>query len=234
MSPLRRLCELFVAPPAGPSPAGREDFVPPDEEPDRACAEPAPRTPPGIAVLAPADDAHALGAALALALAGRRRARVVVVCGWSAGSATGQSWRAPAMPAARRLATALGQRGHDARAGGRLALVRLAGVPLEASAEARRALAAAGAAPTILALGGPRVPEFDALLAEQDLVVVGTPSGTDPVLGQLALAGLAAGCSRACVCEVPPAHPARALAAAGLALLPSTRRPLAAALEAMS
>jgi hypothetical protein len=85
----------------------------------------------------------------------------------------------------------------------------------------------------VLALGGPRVAAFDGLLAEQDLVVVATPSGTDPALGRLALAGLQSAVARVCVCEVPPARPDRAVAAAGLALLPSTRRPLAVAVEAL-
>ena len=77
------------------------------------------------------------------------------------------------------------------------------------------------------------MPAFDPLLSEQDLVVVATPRGSDPALGRLALAGLAANVTRACACEVPPARPARAVAAAGLGLLPSVRRPLAVAVEAL-
>lgn len=231
MSALRSLLEHFVAPPADRRVAGHDDFVPPDEGPDRACAEPAPRTPPGVAVLAPADDAQPLGAALALAIARRRRAAAVVVCVWTAGSAGRPWWRAPALPAARRLAAAFGARGHDVRTAGRLVLVRLAAMPLEASVQARRAAAAAGDAPTVLALGGPRPAEFEELLADQDLVVVATPSGTDPALRRLALSGLAAGTSRACACEVPVEQLGRATAAAGLVLLPSARRALAGAVE---
>jgi len=100
--------------------------------------------------------------------------------------------------------------------------------------EARRATAAAGDAPTVLALGGPRVSAFDELLGDQDLVVVATPSGTDPALARLALAGLASGAARTCACEVPPPRPARTVAAAGLALLPSARRALAVPVEALS
>lgn len=234
MSVLRTVLEHFVQPPGDPRPAAHEDFVPHDEGPDRACAEPAPRTPPGVAVLSPAADAQALGAALGLALAGRRRAPVVVVCVWTAGSAAWPPWRAPAMPAARRLAGSLSARGHDARPAGRLAVVRLAAAPDEGAAEARRATAAAGGAPTVLALGGPRVEAFDDMLSRQDLVVVATPSGTDPALARLALAGLTADVTRICACEVPPAHPARTMAAAGLTLLPSTRRALAVPVEALS
>lgn len=223
----------FVTPSGSPRPAAHEDFVRPDEEPDRACAEPAPRTPPGIALLAGAADAQPLGAALGLALAGRRRAPVVAVFVWTAGLPCAPVWRAPARPAARRLASALAARGHDARAAGRLAIVRLPGPAADAAAQARRATAAAGGVPTVLALGGPRVAAFDELLAEQDLVVVATPSGTDPALARLALASLASGTARACACELSPAPPARSLAACGLALLPSARRALAESFEAL-
>lgn len=234
MSALRTLVEHFVAPPSGAPEASHNDFVPPDEGPDRACAEPAPRTPPGVALLAPADDAQPLGAALGLAMASRRRAPVAVVCEWTAGSAGGHWWRAPAMPAARRLASSLGARGHDARGAGRLVIVRLPADPVVAALDARRAVAAAGSAPTVLALGRPRVAELDELLAEQDLVVVATPSGTDPALRRLALCGLATGAARACACEIPAARVGRAAAASGLALLPSARRPLADIVEALS
>jgi hypothetical protein len=228
------ILEHFVQPPGGPDSAAGGDFVTPDEGPDWACAEPAPRTPPGVAVLSPAPDAYALGAAIGLAVARRRRSAVVAVCVWTAGSAGRQGWRAPAMPAARRLAAALIARGHAARAAGRLVVVRLPASPDEAAVQARRATAAAGGAPTVLALGGPRVAAFDDLLAEQDLVVVATPSGTDPALARLALAGLTSGAARTCACEVPPAHPARTVAAAGLMLLPSARRALAVPVEALS
>ncbi len=90
--------------------------------------------------------------------------------------------------------------------------------------------AAAGAAPTVLALAGPRAAAFDVLLDDQDLVVVAVAAGSDPALAQLAVAGL----QRSVVCEVPPAHPGRSLAAAGVALLPSARRLLAAPVEALS
>jgi hypothetical protein len=222
-----------VAPPVDVSTVGHDDdFVSPDEGPDRACAEPAPRTPPGIAVLAPAGDAHPLGASLGLAIAGLRSAPVVVST-WIAGSAERPWWRAPAMPPARRLATALAARGHEARAAGRLVLVRLAVSAEDASLEARRVAAAAGHAATVLALGGPRVAEFEELLAEQDLVVVATPGGTDLALRRLAISSLTAGCTRACACEVLNGQLGRAAAASGLVLLPAARRPLSDALEAL-
>ena len=233
MSLLRRISDHFVMPAGDPPAAARGDFVPHDEGPDRACAEPAPRTPPGVTVLAAPADALPLGAALGLALAGRRRTPVVAVCVWTAAAAGGPGLRAPATLAARRLGASLLARGLDVRATGRLAIVRLDAEPEEAAAQARRALAAAGFVPTVLALGGPRVAAFDALLAEQDLVVVATSSASDPALARLAVAGLASAAVRACVCEVAPAQPARCLAGAGLTLLPSARRALAGAVEAL-
>jgi hypothetical protein len=187
-------------------------------------------------VLTTAADAPALGAALglALALAGRLRAPAVVVCVWTAGAPSRSSWRAPATPAARRLVAVFDARGLAARAAGRLALVQQPPVAADAAAGARRAIAASGAAPAVLALGGPRVADFDALLAEQDLLVVATPSGTDPALARLALAGLSSAAVPTCTCEVPTSHPARVLAASGLTLRPSARRALAEPLEALS
>jgi hypothetical protein len=223
VSVARRVLEHFVIPAGDLPPAAGAGVVTCDAPTVAACAGPAA---PAVAVLTTAPDAPALGAALGLALARRRRAPVVVVCVWSAGQAAWPAWRAPARPAARRLATVMAARGYEARPAGRLALVRLAGSDDDAAVAARRALAAAGAAPAVLALGGPRAAAFDAVLAEQDLVVVGVRSGADPVLTRLAVAGLA-GPARACVCEVPAARPARSLAAAGLTLLPSARRALA-------
>jgi len=248
MSVRRHLYEHFVIPAGERSPAGdehfvvpsspalsgdHEDFVGPDEAPERACAVPRPRTPPGIAVLCAAPDAPALGAALALSIARRFRAPVVAICAWT-GSEPGRTpWRAPALPAARRLAASLAAREHQVHAAGRLAVVRLAPRCDEAAAEARRVIAAAHPAPAVVALGGPRASVFDELLAEQDLVVVATRSGADPALARLAVASLASATVRAYACEVPPAPSARTLAAAGLTLLPSARRALAGPVEAL-
>jgi hypothetical protein len=62
---------------------------------------------------------------------------------------------------------------------------------------------------------------------------VAAANGTDPALARLALAGLRSATARACVCEVPPAQPARTVAAAGLTLLPSARRAIAGTVEAL-
>ncbi|HUR86285.1 MAG TPA: hypothetical protein VMY78_13160 [Solirubrobacteraceae bacterium] len=218
----------FVRPAGVPASGGLATGSSPSADlgaPARAPAAPSgasSRANASVAVLTTPHDALALGGALGLAVARRRRAPVVVLCVWSATPGGWPAWRAPAFPAASRLAARLAARGHDARAAGRLAIVRVA---THDDAHARQVLAAGGSAPTVLALGGPRTPVLDELLAEQDLVVIGTRGGPGAALTSLALAGLSDP-ARACACEIPGAHPGRTLAAAGMALLPSVRRAL--------
>src|SRR5206468_2610023 len=83
---------------------------------------------------------------LGLALAGARRAPLAVVSVWAPTTGAGPAWRAPATPAARRLAARLAARGHEARATGRLVLVRLPDPPPDAAAQAGRVAAAVAAA----------------------------------------------------------------------------------------
>jgi hypothetical protein len=211
-----------------------QDFVSPGEDPDRACAVTGPRTPPGVALLCGAGDASVLGAALGLLLAREQRCAVVAVCLWTGGQASRPAWRAPAHPAARRMAGALRSRGQDARCAGRLVIVRLPDDADEAATAARRVAASTGSAPTVLALGGPRVGSFDDLLADQDLVVVAPRSDADPALARLAVDGLASKALCACACAAPPGPPARAFAEAGLLLLPSARRALEGPIAAMA
>lgn len=187
------------------------------------------RPAPAVALLAPPADALGLAAALGLALARAHRSPVAVICVWSPQPARG-GWRAPPLPAAARVAANLTARGHDATAAGRLAIVRLDASCEEAASQALRASAVPASAPSVLALAGPRAAAFDELLAMQDLVVVAVAPASDPSLAHLATAGLA----RALICSVPPSDPGRRLAAAGLALLPSTRRVIAAPLAALS
>ena len=237
MSLLRLVCEHFVAPADAARPVRNQGFVSLGEDPEEACAAIDPRTPPGVALLCGPADASPLGAALGLVLARRHRSVAAVVCVWSGERAPRAAWRAPALPAARRLALGLLARGHDARGAGRLVTVSLPADRDEAATAARRvaaAAASAGGLPTVLALGGPRVAAFDELLAEQDLVVVATRSGAAPALARLAVEGLAAEAVCTCACEVPGAPQARVLAEAGLLLLPSARRALAGPIGAMS
>jgi hypothetical protein len=224
----RRVAEHFVIPADGRD--RRADASPAGVPPPPACAAPPPRTPAAVAVLAPPGDAPALGAVLGLMLARRAHAPVAVVCVWSPAPALARVlWRAPALPAAGRLAAALAARGLDAGGSGRLVFVQLAAQREEAAAQARRASAAAGPAPVVLALAGPRAAAFDALITAQDLVVVAVPADSDPALARLAVAGL----ERGLICAIPPSRTACALAACGLALLPSARRALAAPVAAL-
>jgi hypothetical protein len=236
----RRVAEHFVAPAGGRE--AREGGTSADGRrrtggatpaadaatPGSAATVPA-LTAASIGLLAAVGDAPALAAGLGLALAQRERAPAAVICLWS--SPAGRPlWRAPALPAAARLACALRARGHVACGSGRLVIVRLVTPCEEAAGEALRVLAAAGSAPSVLALAGPRAAAFDRLLDERDLVVVAVAPGSDPALARLALADL----ERGVACAVPPAHPSRSLAAAGVALLPSARRALAAPVAALS
>lgn len=236
MTLAQRIAAHFVAP-AGEQASRRGAAPPPPEDYEedagrvsrRSRSAANRRPPPAVAVLAPPAHAPALGAALGLALARVHRSPLAVLCLWSPQPARA-GWRAPAMPAATRVAAALTLRGHDATAAGRLAVVRLGTSCEEAASQALRVSAVAASAPTVVALAGPRAAAFDELLAMQDLVVVALATESDPALAHLATAGLA----RALTCPVPPADPGRRLAAAGLALLPSTRRVIAAPLAALS
>jgi hypothetical protein len=237
VSLLRLVCEHFVAPVEDSRQQSGERLVAPDEDPGGPFATTITRAPGAVALLSGPSDAYALGAALGLLLAGRHRSAAVAVCVWTGdGCAPRIIWRAPALPAARRLARGLAVRGHEAAGVGRLAVVSLPAVCASAVAEARRigSVAASGGAPTVLAIGGPRVATFDALLAEQDLVVVATRGSAAPALARLAVEDLVAAAVCARACEVPASAPGRALAEAGLMLAPSVRRALAGPIEAMT
>jgi hypothetical protein len=180
-----------------------------------------PFAPARVAVLCRPADALAVGGALALAA--RRGGGPAVVCAWSAGT-PGPS--APALPAGLRLAERLAARGHAARATGRLVVVALGE---DAGAEATRVGAACPEVPVVCALAGPRDAALDGLLLAQERVLVAVAPADPPALAEVALGGLAALGARAEALSVPAgAGPARALAAAGVALLP----PLRAAVEA--
>ena len=117
----------------------------------------------------------------------------------------------PASPAALRLAARLTGRGLAAAARGRLAWVRLAVHPVAAALAARR-LSGALEAPVVLALAGPRTEVLEALLREQDLVVIVTEE-PEVALARLAVAGCV---GPAVGCAPLPIGPARLLALAGL------------------
>jgi hypothetical protein len=175
---------------------------------------------PSAAVCGPA--AEPLACALALLLRSRGPA---VVCSWGAGGR-----RASAAPtaAARRLAASLGARGLAARASGRLVVVALDAAPSIAAAEAARAGAAAGDAPVVLALCGPRDPAFDQVLAAQDVAVAAAGEAPEELI-RLGVAALERACGRAVVADGLPGAAAW-LARAGLFAAPGARRALSGAL----
>jgi stage V sporulation protein SpoVS len=182
--------------------------------PAQARSEPVAAAVPSAAVCGP--QAEAVAAALALRLRSRGP---VVVCAW-ASSARRAS--APATASARRLAASMHARGLDAAATGRLVLVRLDDDPRTAVAGAERAAAAAGAAPIVTAICGPRDPAFDALLEAQDCAIVVARDVPDEVR-RLAVAALG---PRA-VAVSPLAAVSDWAARAGVWASPAVRRALA-------
>jgi hypothetical protein len=135
-----------------------------------------------------------------------------------------------ALPGARRLAARLSARGIGASARGRLAWVALPRDDRPAAAAAVQAGAAVDV-PLAVALAGPRTPALDALLADQDLIVV-VVDDLDGPLGRLALASLA-GFGALTVASRPLRGPARLAALAGFGGLRSLDEPLRAAVRAL-
>ncbi len=215
MSALR---ERFVAAPRDGSPSSAAGPAsPPAEGVPRRADGATSAPPPVLGVLAAPPLTAPAGAAVALAEARLMRASAALACLWTPESAAAPpSVRGPVLPGARRLGAAIAARGHETAVAGRLVLVRLAGDEADAAAEAVRALAAAGSAAAVLAIGA-RSEILDGVLAGHDgLVLWPDPAAPSPLAG-LALASLRALGPRAV--EVPARLGAggRALALAGLA-----------------
>jgi hypothetical protein len=97
--------------------------------------------------------------------------------------------------------------------------------------EVRRIAAACGDGPVVVACAAARDAAVDAVLAEQDLVLVAAAEGS-AVLVDVALDGLAGLGVPARALALPAgAAPARALAASGIGLLPPLRAVVEAAVE---
>jgi hypothetical protein len=181
---------------------------------------------PGVAAVA--------GTALGLAAAARAGAPCAVVCRWTgedAAAGTPPAGGGPALPAARRLAARLRARGLAAAARGRVVSVVLEGEAVTARAAAERAAAAAGDAPVVVLLAGPRPPVLDPLLAAQDRLVVvpapDAPAGLEALaIAEAARLGRATG-----VLRLPAAAGGRAVVACGLLLGPALRAAAHAALD---
>ena len=159
---LARVRALFVAPASTPAAA----------RPAAAAAV------PSVALLCRPADALATGGALALALARDARARRALVASGGPGRRRRTRCARPPCAEARRLVHALAAHGLEAEASGRLARTVLPDEPEAALAAGARA-AAVAAAPTVLALAGPRDAVLDRLIAAQDLVVVAQAPGAD-------------------------------------------------------
>jgi hypothetical protein len=195
---LDRAAEWFVAPPAEEPRLGPQPTF--DAQPMRAV------------VLGTADDAPPLAAALAGALRAVSRAPAAVTAVWSPVPSEPHDPTPLALPASRRLAARLSARGLEASARGRLAWVALPSAPGEAAAAMRRVAVVDSA--VVVAFGGPRSPALDALLPEQDLIVVVAPDPTGP-LARSALAGLEREPGAVVACRPLP-RPARLVALAGM------------------
>lgn len=180
-----------------------------------------------LALLAPARELPALGAAVALAAAAHRRAPAALLLRWSAAPVAGAG--GAAAPAARRIAAALAARGHEPLAAGRLAILPLPGDPDHAARAAGQALAVAGRAPTVLALCV-RHEAFDAILAAHDAILVRLAPDAAPALAELAVGPAVDGVPTASRLDVGLGLPARALARAGLAAPRAVRHAVAEAL----
>ncbi len=193
---------------------------------------------PAVAVVGRDRRAVAAGCAIGLTLARRRRCPAAMVC--VRGGDVGAGWRSAPGLGARRLAAALGVAGVPAVAAGRLVFVDLdaagdgASLGLDAAAavaRAEQAIGAAGEAPTVVVLAGPRESPFDRVLAAQDVVGVACGPGDPPVLTGLAIAGLPPG---AVSLEGSVSRAALALAASGVAVMPSLAGAVAPLIEALA
>jgi len=166
----------------------------------------------------------ACGGAIGLGLRRALRSPAALVLHWSAASRPEAVPRVPALPGARRLVTALRGRGHQAWGSGRLAFVALPDDPQEAEVAAGRAIAAAGPAPCVLVVAGPRPAQVESLLEIQDGVAVVTRDGDGGELAALAVAGLAQRGLNTSAIDVPRSGLARLGATTGLWLTPRARR----------
>ena len=167
-----------------------------------------PRFAPRALVFGHATEAVPVAAALAGGLREQQRAAGALLVAWPAAA---PPRAALGTPAASRLAVRLQARGLDAVARGRLAWLALRSDELGLATRA----AAAVDVPAVIAVTGPRTPATDALLAEQDLVVLVLGPDAQAGLEALALAGLA-GCAAPVVVHRPLDSPgARPAAMAG-------------------
>jgi hypothetical protein len=140
---------------------------------------------PSFGVLAPAGSLAPVAAGVGLVIA--RWSPAALVCLHAAVELDAPALRVPARSAAARLAASLAARDLRARACGRLVFVCVA-ADGDGPALAARALAAAGALPTVLGVAA-RDPGIDVVLAAQHSLLVALAPSADPAFAELALAG---------------------------------------------
>jgi hypothetical protein len=167
-----------------------------------------------IGVLAPARDVLAVALAVGVVVARRHPAALVCVHA-PAAVPHAPALRAPAVPAAARLAASVRARDLSADARGKVALAELATADAEPAVAAARAVAAAGPLPTVLAVAA-RDPDLDALLSTQDAIVVALPPSTEAALAELAATSACALTANAASMTLTLDPASRTLALAGL------------------
>ncbi|HMJ33604.1 MAG TPA: hypothetical protein VK501_06780 [Baekduia sp.] len=213
----------------------RDLFVVADPAVRRPVAAVAERVvPTALGVLAAPADAPAAGATLGLAVAAAARVPCVVVCRWTGDGGVGAApTSAPAVAPARRLAARLASRGLAASARGRLVTVLLPEAEAEACAAAHRTLAAAGDAPFVVVVSGPRPPGLDPLLADLDRLIVVPPADAPAGLEHLAVLAAARLGRATGVLRLPAEGTAtrRLVLSYGLLLSPALRAAAGAALR---
>jgi hypothetical protein len=222
--------EIFAA---RPRRAATWPIAPPDAEPDARVLIPRPADLPAArrarslasipdaltrpAVLGAADAVLALAAATALACRARSRVPAALVALWRPpGAATGLPGPGggPVLPGAAALAGRLSRRDLAVAARGRIVWLRLPGDDEQAVATLRRAEAAVGDLPAVLAVSRPRDATVDTVLADRDLIFVAADD--DSALAVAATADTAPLGVPIRVCRPIPPGAARLAALAGL------------------
>lgn len=205
----------------------RDFFVAPQRAVSREAAAP---VAPVVIVLGDPRVAGAVGCAVAVELARTARSSHAAVCLWPGDRRPAA--RLPAYGATRRAAARLAARGCETDASARLARAFLPEEPIAAAAAAQRVTAAADC-PVAIALGGPRTPHLDALLALADAVILARRPTDSPALARLAEAGLAALRTPVFTCDAPFGAAGRLLATAGLYSPSPVRAALVPVLESV-
>jgi hypothetical protein len=165
----------------------RDVFVESPAERPSVWMAPVPDALDRVAVLGRPAAAAACASLLVLEAARATGAACALLASW--GDTGMPRLRAPASRAAARTAGALRARALPATATGRLVRIELSGEPAVAAGELRRAIAAVRG-PAAIALTRWRTDEVDAVLTEQDALVLVKAPGDDSALAEMTLDSL--------------------------------------------